>query len=154
MTRGISFEIPNQYGSLLKSILNPIDVAAYNWYVGGEEAYLANNNQMTPLFSGELYGVKGTTLKHIIEQPNYYLIFVNLKAFPQQSTAVSVTTYDEFLASDCQLALLIIDSVYAAIYCKNFGQLKALYDNAQQNNFENVQYITAENDFRTRLSVW
>lgn len=39
MKRGISFEIPNTYGSFLGEILKPIDIPNFDWLIGGEESY-------------------------------------------------------------------------------------------------------------------
>lgn len=39
MNRGISFEIPNSYGSHLGEILKPIDITTFSWFIGGEESY-------------------------------------------------------------------------------------------------------------------
>lgn len=154
MKRGISFEITNEYGNFLEMILNPIDVTAYNWYIGGEESYLIENNQSEPLFPEEINGLDGTILKQIIEKPKYYLIFVNIKAFTKEKSIVDVSTFNEFLKSDCQIVLLIIDSVYVSIYCKDKEKLEDLNLNAIKNGYGKIQFITDENDFRTRLSVW
>ncbi|MBD3918947.1 DUF2691 family protein [Paenibacillus sp. PR3] len=154
MSRGISFVIRNEYGSVLKYMLAPLPVAAYNWYVGGEESYRVVENEMEPLFTREYFGMDGSTLQQIIEHPNVYLIFLGLKAFPFNSEIIDVRTYEEFLSSDCQFLLLIIDSVYVAMYCKDQILLADLYYNAMNLGYEKVQYITDDNDFRTKLSVW
>ncbi|MDH6368576.1 hypothetical protein M2444_000354 [Paenibacillus sp. PastF-3] len=88
-----------------------------------------------------------------MENNEYYIIFANFKAFPQEKDVTDVQTYEEFLNSDCQLVLLVVDCEYATVYCKDQGKLEALYHNAIANGYEDVQYITYENDFRTRLSV-
>ncbi|KAF1342305.1 hypothetical protein ABP1_3037 [Bacillus subtilis] len=65
-----------------------------------------------------------------------------------------VNTYEEFADSDCELVLLIADNSYVSIYCKNKNIIEKLYFNALQNDFEDVQFITDENDTRTSLTVW
>lgn len=65
-----------------------------------------------------------------------------------------VNTYEEFADSDCELVLLIADNSYVSIYCKNKKFIEKLYFNALQNDFEDVQFITDENDTRTSLTVW
>ncbi|TYR81408.1 DUF2691 family protein [Priestia megaterium] len=60
----------------------------------------------------------------------------------------------EFLNSNCELVLLIIDSTYCTIYCKGANLLNQLYKNAQQHKFKSVAYVTDKNDCRSRLSVW
>ena len=40
------------------------------------------------------------------------------------------------------------------IYCKNKGTFESLYKNATNYGFEDVTYITDENDTRASLSAW
>lgn len=154
MTRGVSFEIPNEYGRYLMEILKPINISSFDWYSGGEEAYVANGSEMGPLFHGEIFGLGGSELKRILAQSNQYVIFANLKAFPKGQPVIDVLNYAEFLNSNCQLVLLVVDSSYVTIYCKEEDVLEKLYLNAINSCYEKVRYITDENDFRTKLSVW
>ncbi|MNL03625.1 hypothetical protein D3C87_1241660 [compost metagenome] len=154
MIRGISFEIPNEYGRFLGQILKPFKVEEYNWWVGGEESYALANGELVVLFPGLIEDMEGETLKDIIENNEYYLIFQDIKAFPLNSKTYEITTYDDFLNSSCVLALLVIDSSYIAVYCKDLELLEGLYNNAKDQGYLNLNYITNENDFRTRLSVW
>jgi hypothetical protein len=155
MNRGASFEIPNEYGKYLAEILKPIEITASNWYIGGEESYIVGDGTLDiSLFDGEIFGMKGSSLKNVIENNEYYLIFANLKAFPKDIEVIDIQSYEEFLNSSCQLILLVIDSSYIAIYCKDQDQLEGLFNNAINLGFDKVNYITDENDFRTKLSVW
>lgn len=154
MKRGIQLEIPNEYGSWLGTILQPFDIAAYHWYIGGEEAYFLENGSLgNPLFPREVYGMDGMHLKGMLEDHVYYVIFANLKAYPKEKDVIDVRTYEEFLHSDCQLALLVVDCVYVAIYCRDMEILDSLYHNAAK-RFDDVRFITDANDTRVRLSVW
>ena len=47
----------------------------------------------------------------------------------------------------------LADNSYVSIYCKNKNIIEKLYFNALQNDFEDVQFITDENDTRTSLTV-
>ncbi|MFM9278173.1 DUF2691 family protein [Paenibacillus jiagnxiensis] len=154
MKRGISLEIPNEYGSFLGEILGPFDMAVFNWYTGGEESYLVKNGELRELLPRMIEGMDGRLLKDILENNTYYLIFADLKAFPKGEIVTDLRTYEEFVNSDCQLVLLVVDSVYVTIYCKEEEKVDRLYYNAKIKGYDNVDYITDENDFRTRLSVW
>ncbi|MEK4251881.1 DUF2691 family protein [Paenibacillus sp. FSL W7-1287] len=155
MKRGISFEIPNEYGRFLEEILKPLDVTAFDWFVGGEEAYIVTDKGLSnPLFPEMVLGMKGEILKDIIENNKYYLIFADLKAYPKGTYITEINTYKEYLDCDCQLSLLVIDSSYISIYCKESELLEDLYENARISGFNPLEYITDENDFRTGLSVW
>lgn len=155
MKRGITFEIPNAYGSYLGDILRPFDVAAFHWYNGAEESYLVDKGTLgEPLFGNLLFGMDGVRLKEIIDNNEYYVIFTDLKAFPKDKEVINVQTYEEYLDSDCQFVLLVVDSVHVTLYCKDQEKLKDLYLNANSLGYSDVQYITGENDYRTGLSVW
>lgn len=155
MKRGLSFEIPNEYGSFLGEILKPFDMTAFNWYIGGEESYFLHDGTLgEPLFPEEVYGMDGVLLKGILEKTEYYVIFANLKAFPKEKNVIDIDTYESFLNSDCQFVLLVVDSIYVTVYCKDRDIIENLYHNAKINGYDNVQFITEENDWRTRVSVW
>ncbi|MNG14721.1 hypothetical protein D3C84_984960 [compost metagenome] len=98
--------------------------------------------------------MKGQDLSEILKSCRYYVIFANLKAYPKGERIEDVLTYEAFLKSQCHLVLIVIDSSYLTVYCKDSKMLEDLYLNAINKGFEKVEYITDENDFRTRLSVW
>lgn len=155
MKRGINFKIPNDHGNILGDILKPFNTEAFSWYIGCGESYFIQNDTLgEALFHEEVYGMDGRVLKELLENNEYYIIFANFKAFPQKKDVIDVQTYEEFLNSDCLLVLLVVDCEYATVYCKDQSKLEGLYHNAIRNGYEDVQYITNENDFRTRLSVW
>ncbi|MNW56917.1 hypothetical protein D3C74_346740 [compost metagenome] len=155
MKRGISFEIPNQYGKFLGDILEPFETNKFNWHIGGEESYYIQSGTLgDPLFSEEVEAMSGELFEHIIENYEYYLIFQSVKAFPKEKRLVDVQTYKEFIDSDCQLVLLVVDTSYVTVYCKDNGMLDSLFHNAERRGYSNLEYITDENDTRTRLSVW
>lgn len=154
MFRGISFELPNDYGSFLKDILQPVNVQSFNWHIDNIETYTASNDRA----NGELFPQNGTILegfklKEAIETEKVYVIFAELRAF-QGAVTSHPQTYEEFAASDCQLVLLIADTIYTTIYCKDQTMLLALYKNGRSFGFRNLAYINEQNDSRTRLSVW
>lgn len=155
MKRGITFNIPNAYGSYLGDILRPFDVAAFHWYNGAEESYLVDKGTLgKPLFPEQTFSMDGFLLKEIIENHRYYVISADLKAFPQDSEVINIQSYEEYVNSDCKLVLLVVDSVYVTIYCKDQEKLKELYLHACSLGYSNIEYTTDKNDYRTRLSVW
>ena len=155
MKRGISFEIPNEYGRFLWEVLTPIEITKFIWLSGGEESYLVEDDELgKPLFTDKGNWIDGLSLKELLKDNRYYLIFVDLKAYPKGKKPSVIETYRDFLNSDCEIVLLVVDSVYVTIYCKESEKLERLYDNAKIKGFENLQYITDKNDTRTKLSVW
>jgi hypothetical protein len=62
MKRGISLELPNEYGSFLGEILRPLDMTIFNWYTGGEESYLVKNGELRELLPRMTDGMDGRLL--------------------------------------------------------------------------------------------
>ncbi|MDQ1144054.1 hypothetical protein QE429_000881 [Bacillus sp. SORGH_AS 510] len=155
MKKGISFLIANRYGSYLGEVLKPFNTTDFNWLIGGEESYFVEDDTLgKPLFPEDSIVLDGKILKNIIEKNEYYLIFADLKAYPKGNNPADIKTYDEFLKSNCQLVLLVVDTIYMIIYCKDSEKLESLFQNAKLKGFEDLQYITDENDTIERLSCW
>ncbi|MFS0862116.1 DUF2691 family protein [Fredinandcohnia sp. 179-A 10B2 NHS] len=152
MIRGISFLIPNEWGNYLHKICNGIDITNYSWRIGDGEI-IEDTDDHSDLFKGYNREISGTELKSLIESKNYYTIFADLQAYPTGNIS-SIETYEEFIQSECEIIIIIIDSIYTAIYCKNAIIRKTLYQNALEAGFTNIEYISDENDFRTRITAW
>ncbi|RFU67179.1 DUF2691 family protein [Bacillus sp. V59.32b] len=154
MKRGISFEIPNEYGTFLGDVLKPINTTEYSWRIGSGESYIVVDDKLDEeLFSADKKVMEDKELKNLLENNRYYIIFADLQAYPKGNIS-KIETYEDFTESQCELVLLVVDSTHSTIYCKDNEKLKLFYKNAQDYGFEEVQYITDENDTRTRLSVW
>ncbi|MCI2256432.1 DUF2691 family protein [Domibacillus sp. PGB-M46] len=153
MRRGVSFDIPNEYGSLLGDVLKPIDITVFAWRIGSGELYRMENGQLKELFPEGKGIIGGVKIKRLLEDHTYYMIFADLKAYPNGEFS-TIDTYEEFLKSKCELVLLVVDCSYVTIYCKNKKDLELLYDHATDRRFKNVEYIMDENDTRASLTVW
>ena len=154
MNRGVSFEIPNEYGSLLAKMLEPIDISAFSWRIGNGEAYRVVDDCLDEdLFLGYNNSIEGEDLKHLLENNLSYIIFADLQAYPSGELS-SVETYEEFMESKCELVLLIVDCSYVTFYSKNNESIELLYHHAKNCGFKVVEYITDDNDTRTSLIAW
>jgi hypothetical protein len=149
--RGISFEIPNAYGKYLFEILDGTNIKGLIWKIGGGESYFIENNTLgNPLFPTTCI-LDGERLHKEISKEDYYLIFVDLKGFPKKSDVREIATYQEFVESECQFVLLLIDSSYVTIYSKDQITIKHIFSKAVTAGYKNIEYITDENDERTTL---
>ncbi len=153
LRRGLRFTIPNQYGQFLQAILSPIPLDSYQWNVVDEESYIVKDGQLDCLLFPKSTIINGRQLNELLTYHEHYLIFVDIKAF-QPSMSSEIATYEDFLHSTCEFALLVTDSQDVTIYCKDPQMLNSLYENASWHGFEDVTYITSHNDSRTRLSCW
>ncbi|MET7020562.1 DUF2691 family protein [Bacillus mycoides] len=153
MKRGITVDIPNENDNLLWKVLKPIDISPFDWWVGSEESYLvARGGLDEALFPEEPSIVEGSDLKRLFKDNIYYVIFADLKAYPKGEEVVDIETYEEFKESKCELVLLVADCTYVTVYAKDQEAIELMYENAIDQGFY-VEYVTDENDGRTRLSV-
>lgn len=91
-------------------------------------------------------------MKILFKDNIYYVIFADLKAYSKGEEVVDIETYEAFKESKCELVLLVADCTYVTIYAKRSKQIELMYENARNQGYY-VEYVTDENDGRTRLSV-
>lgn len=149
--RGISFEIPNAYGNYLLEILDGTPIKDYTWKVVDVESYFIENETLGDLLFPSPCIIKGENLYKKISKENHYLIFVDIKAFPKEADVKEITTYQQFVESECQFVLLVVDSSYVMIYAKDQLTIKQIYAKAVTASYENIAYITDDNDERDTL---
>ncbi|MEK5079981.1 DUF2691 family protein [Solibacillus sp. FSL W7-1436] len=152
--RGLSFEIPNQYGRYFYDILEDININKYFWKSGDGEAYNIENNELGAAMFPHPYTYNGEDFYNQISAKDYYVIFADLKAFKEKTQVQAIATYEDFLISQCEIVLLIVDSSYVTIYVKDQYVTERLYRKAVQNGYENIAYITDHNDPRTALTLF
>lgn len=137
---GLKFKIKNEYGSFLNKILNSINVLEYDWEIITDDTICPDD---TRLFNDNVY-LNGEDFLNCIMKDCYYMIFVDLKAFPLNGVHVEIETLNDFLESDCQLILLCTDSEFIEIYCKNKETLDIIYNNCKDFKFTSVEYLSQE----------
>ncbi|MGG0256812.1 DUF2691 family protein [Bacillus toyonensis] len=153
MKRGIIVDIPNEYDNLLWKVLKPIDITLFDWRVENEESYFRLLDGLgSELFSEDNKVMSGLELKKLIKDNIYYLIFADLKAYPKGEVLEEIETYEEFTESKYEVVVLVADGDYIHIYAKDQKVIELIYENALNQGFY-VEYVTDENDGRTRLSV-
>lgn len=152
--RGLTFEIPNEYGRHLFNILSEINCKEYIWQTGGEEAYYIENGKLGSSIFPKQYVYQGGAFYNRISKGDQYPIFADLKAFPTAADVQDIATYEEFVKSACVFVLLLVDCSYVTIYAKNEQILKTLYTKAVASNYTAITYITDENDDRTTLTAF
>ena len=74
-------------------------------------------------------------------------MFANIQIYRKQDEVEDIETYSDFINSKCQLVLFITDNEFVDIYSKNENWLNTIYQNAIDNNFENLQYMENNNSY-------
>lgn len=138
--RGIKFKIPNLQGSFISEILNGISLEQYVWRISEDEVYL---DMEKPLFFSEV--LNGQDFRETICCPSYYIIFANLQAYPTSNDFNELKSYEDFLKSSCEIAILIADSIFVEVYAKDEKIVSKIRINAENCKYEEIDYITDEN---------
>lgn len=141
---GIRFEIPNSWGNFLSTILDNIITKDYTWKIYDEEILIDLNND-EDLFKERIYDDKN--FRALILNSKYYLIMGNILAF-KTNNFKRIYNYNDFIESDCELLMVIVDTIFVDIYAKNSKTIEELKNNAINNKFKNINYIYNDNSPR------
>lgn len=158
--QGLLFEIKNEYGKQLSDILTDIVNPSWYWSIGPGESYKPGGlykNDKDPKMLEELFpsnAMEGEAFLKLISTGEYYLIFADLKAFPTNESVVKINSYEDFLKSSCQLALLVIDSVYVSIVLKEQQMIDKILERAEGIGYTNIKFLTDENHTDSLFNVW
>ncbi len=146
--RGISFEVYSDKSSILAIVLDGININNFYWSITEDEIYFKDGE--------ELFEEKQVTGKYFLDkitQLGYSVIFANIKAYPDENISSEINNYENYLTSKCELIILCYDVFYFEVYSKNKNIIKIIKLNCLKEGFDNIEYITDENDCRTIFSV-
>ena len=144
---GVSFDIQQDTDFRLITVLEDLINPSWCWRFDGGENYIRNLVgdpwDMQELFTNRLYTGKAFT--ETIQTPHQYIIFADLRAFPQTSELNDVLNNNESIDGDCQLAVIIVDADHVMLFAKDVSRLIEL--TKHRPNFrtlrrEDVSYTT------------
>jgi hypothetical protein len=150
MQRGIRFKVPNEWGTIINFILENIQLRDYIFNISNDEIHLEKEGF---LFNNEDV-MEGEVFENLISQSKYYALFANIQRYPKDSIVKNIKTYDDFLKSDCDLIVIIVDGTFVDIFVKFEKDFIQIANNAKKNNFIDIEYITEKNDIIKNLSCW
>lgn len=146
---GMEFKLKTGYEKVLYNILKNINFSNYQWEIVQEEIIYENNTErhLPSHLSGKEFE------KEISDNGNYYVISLNLQAYPIGSQISHIETYDDFLNSDCELILLFSDNEFIEVYTKRTGELDGIVGTNVVTKGVSYELKTRENDGRTIMMV-
>lgn len=149
---GLKFEIKNEYDTILYKVLYNIDCSQYKWKIVEEEVLTHNtNNDNHNFFIKDKY--TNDEFKKLIKKI-HYPIFLNLQMFKINSKIKSIENYNQYLNSDCELIIFILDNEFVEIYAKEQKMLEKIYDNALKFDFKNIEFINNRNEVKKIFSAY
>lgn len=149
MNRGLSFKtLPSN--NTLYQILKCINIEEYVWYNIDSQNEVWESLEGSLFLEKELYDGQDFA-KHILG--DHFMVFAKFQAYMGDHIYYDINTYGEFSRSDCKLLLLVYDSIYVEMYVKDQTLMAAIYNNAIESNYTDIEYITNTNDHRSKMNV-
>lgn len=144
------------YGRMLYQLFEGTKTSHLVWSLDEADAFFTEKSK----FQGveELFyksNMLDNEFRATISHEGYLVDFLELRGYPViNSSPWKVTTFDEFFASDCQIAVMCYDAVYYEVYAKDQVLLEAMARNAEKYAIEVTRLMDMSEVTRTRLSVW
>lgn len=136
---GLDIRVKNEYGNYLYKIFNGIDFSKYVWVINSDDIIYPENSDINQgLFGSDV--LSGSDFFNCISKESYYLIFVDIKAYPVGSDRIEIKTFEDFSKSNCEMVLLCTDSTFVEFYSKDRTSLDKVYSNCIKNDFDKVEY--------------
>ncbi|MGX5506084.1 DUF2691 family protein [Bacillus toyonensis] len=148
MNIGIHFHAPEDENFNL-SILKLLELFNSNnfiWQIDTAEIYLkdSHGNFTSEQLLGDERFITGNKLKQTLINKEYFLVFLTMCAFPdmKKNSPTWIRTASDFITSDCEFLLSIVDSFDISILCKDERLLQKLHQHVQDLGYLDTKYLT------------
>ncbi|MGG3651943.1 DUF2691 family protein [Bacillus pseudomycoides] len=148
---GIHFHAPEDENFTLSilSLLELFNFQDYMWQIDTAEIHLTDEygNFTNEMMFDDKRFITGHRLEETLQNNDYYLIFLTMGAFPdmKKSSPTWVTTAKDFINTDCEFLLSIVDGFDISILCKDKHLLQKLYQHVQDLGYLDTKYLTESN---------
>lgn len=124
---GIRFNIPNKYGHILDELLeNELSEKSY-WRRGEHEEILTLSSSSLIAPSNDLF--TNSEIKKYLEPEPYYPIFLTFSVyFKKQSSYPPIKSMRNFLNSNCDFVVSVVDTSELIILSKDQIRIKRILD--------------------------
>ncbi|UFI00555.1 DUF2691 family protein [Bacillus toyonensis] len=151
MNIGINFVVPKdtQFNISVFDLLENYNFKDYLWQIDDADVFIYDsfgNITDEPLFENKRF-IHGDKIEHILKNKNFDSIFFTICAFPdiKKSNPTWIRTAADFLNTDCEFILSIVDGFDIRILCKDEDLLKIMYQHVQNLGYVCVEYLTENN---------
>ena len=136
--KGIRFEIINERNNYIYKIFKGIKFDDFDWYIYNDDVYYEKGDLY---FDSSKYKEKNFEKK--IKNEIYYIVHINIQAYLKNKDIEKdrIVNCDEFLESNCEIMLSIIDCKFVEVYTRNGELLNIINKNAIENEFVDIKYI-------------
>lgn len=146
---GVNVEAPNKHGRILWDIFKDIDFDRYYFKVEDSEIIL-DDEERSDLFRNKY--ITGIEFINSIKNNCYYLIFSKISATREHDYDFEVDSYEDFSISKYKILVLIYDTVYIEVYCKDKNLLNKIINNTEEKGYQfEVLY---DKPVRVNMNIW
>lgn len=149
----LDISVKNENNNYLSKIFRGINLLKYEWEIIHEDfRFYENGESKEKLFDIDV--LSGEEFLKCISRDKYYMIFVDIKAYPIKSKRAEINTFKDFLDSNCELVFLCTDSGFFEFYCKDRKILDKVHINCIYNGFEKAKYKSMIDVSERNLIAW
>ena len=132
--------------SIVSSLLSNVNVEDYYWTILESEVYKkADPVECDGRYTGKEFK------KALKDLDACYIVRINIQASKKVIDAVK--DYEDYMNSECELAILVTDVAYNDIYCKSREQCEIIKNNCLKLDYNQFEVTDDDNDGRTRFQV-
>ncbi len=144
---GIEFDSQNNE-NLINYIIKNINLEEYDFYISEYDIFHSYRSS----FIKEGLELSIKQIEELINN-DYRILSLKIEVYKKNKEKQLVVTNKDFLKSECEFIILIIDCECVEIYFKEnkFKQITMKY--VEENNIKN-EIKTLENDGRTHMFIW
>ena len=132
--------------SILNTLLTNINVEDFNWLILESEVYKkADPVECDGRYTGKEFK------KALKDLDACYIVRINIQASKKVIDAVK--DYEDYMNSECELAILVTDVAYNDIYCKSSELCDIMKNNCLKLDYSQFDVTNDDNDYRTGFQV-
>ena len=132
--------------SIVSSLLSNVNVEDYYWTILESEVYKkADTVECDGRYTGKEFK------KALKDLDACYIVRINIQASKKVIDAVK--DYEDYMNSECELAILVTDVAYNEIYCKSSELCDIMKNNCLKLDYSQFDVTNDDNDYRTGFQV-
>ncbi len=116
------------------------------------ELYTVKNDRLMMLEEEDAFPVDHDDLQNMGSR-DFYAIHLVMHLYSGEHSLEHIDDYKEYLRSDCEMIVLVVDAYYLELYCKDPALLRDLTALAKAIPGAKLEEKTEENDGRYRMYV-
>ncbi|PJK16545.1 hypothetical protein CQS04_05135 [Chryseomicrobium excrementi] len=151
--KAIKCELPNDYGYFLSPVMDAFNQESWTWAIEVSEVYQMVDGNMKDAFRAPTTLSNQQFIKSLADHP-HYLVFAEWKAFPDVESIRPITNFQEFVSSDCQFIILVVDTSFITVIVKDDSLLANIYNTLLKNGASNLKLLAESEIESTYFTVW